>query len=229
MKEGTGDAFGELRRKSIPDLEAELHRLTSSSRMPPSASRQLFESYALHTELSDAEQRENAKRTFLVNSIVAYRRPEMQLTPTERTSVKDLMSIALTMPIKAESYAGTTVVQRHEHLVNLVNEYDQERYAPEDRDFYRRLALAFFIRENAADPRILESEEPGKRIDALTGDELCCPRCGAVDVDNSQRVTPQSGNSGDVVTFVCRTCGHSEAMMDGDLLALHCPWVRPRP
>ena len=61
-------------------------------------------------------------------------------------------------------------------------------------------------------------------IEHLDASQLRCPKCGAEDVDNSRRTSPQSGNSGDWVTFVCRKCGHEETL-DGDLY--WCEWVRP--
>jgi hypothetical protein len=214
--------------KSVADLEAELRRLLAASRMPPSACRQLLESYASSTQLPDAAQREKAQRTFLVSVIGAYRNPEFHLKRGEDRSVSDLTRIAMTMPLKAESLVGAETLQRHAALTDLLAEYEQERYAPEDRDFYRRLALASFIAENAADPGVLESREWGTTIESLRADELRCPRCGAEDVDNSQRLTPQSGNSGDWITFSCRKCGHREEALDGDIPASSSPWFKRR-
>ena len=214
--------------RAVSELEAWLRRLPYTYRMPPSALKRIFDSYALHTQIADAAQRENAQRTFLVTTILAYQRPELELKPGEGMQVSDLMLIALTMPIKTGSLVSTATPQRQEALANLLNEYEQETYAPEDRDFYRRMALAYFIKANAADPRILEVEEPGKTIEFLNEDQLSCPRCGAEDVDNSQRISPQSGNSGDFVTFACRKCGYREETMDGDTLAAHSPWARRR-
>jgi len=213
---------------SVAELEDRLRRLPYSYRIPPSALDQLLESYALHTQFDDPVQRENAQRTFLLTSIFVYERPEFALGPGEGMQVSDLMQIALTMQLKTESLVGNATAQRQEVLANLLSEYEQESYAPKDRDYYRRLALAHFIQEHAADPRVLEVKEPGKTIEQLSEDELCCPRCGAEDVDNSQRLTPQSGNSGDFVTFKCRKCGYSEEGMDGDTAAGQSAWARRR-
>jgi len=143
--------------RPVSELEDRLRRMPYTYRIPPSALKQLFESYELHTQLADATQRENAQRTFLVSAIYAYMRSDLELKPGEDMPVLDLMQIALTMPIKAGSLVGTATPQRQEAIGILLNESDQAPYAPEDCDFYRRLALASFIRENAADPGILES------------------------------------------------------------------------
>lgn len=214
--------------RSVAELEAWLRRLRYSYRILPSSLNQLFESYALHTRIADAAQRDKAQRTFLLTAILAYMRPELALRPGEGMQVSDLMQTALTMPIKTGSLVGSAAPQRQEALADLLSEIEQETYAPEDRDYYRRIALAHFIRENAADPRILEVEEPAKPIEYLSEGELCCPRCGAEDVDNSQRLSPQSGNSGDFVTFACRKCGYCEENMDGDTAAGQSPWARRR-
>lgn len=217
----------ELLNTSVQKLEAELRELMSTSRMPPSAGRQLFESYALNTQLADAAQRENAQRTFLVNSIVAYQRPEMQLSPLERTSESDLMRLACTMTIKAGSYLGDDTLKRHASLNAMLSEYERDSYAREDRDYYRRLALASVIKDNADDSAILDSDAPGKTIEDLYEHELCCPRCGANDV--KKEVTAlQSGNSGGWTTFACTKCGHHEDGMDGDIFAIRSPWLRKR-
>ena len=142
----------ELLGKPVSELEAELHRLTLKSRMPPSAVRQFFETYALQARLADAAQRENAQRTFLIHAIVAYRKPELRLRPGEDLPVSDLTKIALAMPLKDDSLAAQ---RRQETLDDLLQVYEQETFKSEDRDFYRRLALAAFIRENASDPRML--------------------------------------------------------------------------
>jgi hypothetical protein len=213
--------------RSVSELEASLRRLPYTYRIPPSALDQLLESYASHTQIADAAQRENAQRTFLLAAILGYTRPELALKPGEGMQVSVLMQTALTMPIRTGSLVGTAA-QRRQALDDLLGEIEQDTYAPEDRDYYRRLALSHFIREHAADPRILEVEEPGKPIEYLNEDELCCPRCGAEDVDNSRRISPQSGNSGDFVTFACRQCGYCEENMDGDTAAGQCAWARRR-
>jgi len=204
----------QLHEKSVAELETELRRLTSTSRMPPSAREQIFASYAVCAQIADATQRVTTQRTFLVTSIGAYQRPEMQLTPEERMPESELMRTALAL------------AQRREDVENLLGEYDQATYAPEDRDFYRRLALAYFIKENAAAARTPEPGPPGRTIEVLNADELRCPRCGGEDVDNSQRLTPQSGNSGDYVTFACRACGYREEALDGDTPVSRCDWVK---
>ena len=137
----------ELLRKSVADLEAEFRRVTSKSRMPPSAVRQLFESYALQIRLVDAAQRETSQRTFLVNAIVAYRNPGLQLQPGEELPLSELTQIALTMPLQSGSYADA--LPRQETLDNLLQQY--ETFETEDREFYGRLALADFIKGNRAD------------------------------------------------------------------------------
>lgn len=146
----------ELLGKPIPDLEAELRRVTSTARMPPSAVRQLFQSYESSTQLADALQRENAQRTFLVNSIIEYRRPEMQLTPGERMASDDLVRVFLTRRFREGSPVSADPIPRRNAIGILLNEYDQglseEKYTSEDVDFHRRLALAALIKENVADP-----------------------------------------------------------------------------
>ena len=137
----------ELLGKPVSDLEAELRRLTSKSRMPPSAVRQLFESYELQSRLADAAQRESSQRMFLIHAIVACRKPEFQLRAGEDFSVSDLTKIALTIPMK-EGIGNPTAQQRQDTLDDLLKVYEQETFKPEDRDFYRRLALAGFISEN---------------------------------------------------------------------------------
>lgn len=214
--------------RPVSELEDQLRRMQYAYRIPPSALKQLLAGYESNTQFADATQRENAQRTFLVNAIYSYMKSDLELKPGEGMPVSDLRQIALTMPIKAESLVGTSTLQRQTALDNLLSEYEQGLYAPEDRDFYRRVALASFIRENAADPRILEPLEPETTIEALTEDQLCCPRCGGEDIDNSQRLSPQSGNSGDFVTFACRKCGYREEGMDGDTLAAISPWARRR-
>lgn len=214
--------------RSVPELEASLRRLPYTHRIPPSALNQLFESYALHTDIADAAERDKAQRSFLLNALLAYARPEWAMKAGEGMPVSALMQTALTMTLKAESLVGAATAQRQGALTDLLSEIETDIYAPEDRDFYRRQALAYFIKEHAADPRILEVEEPGKPIELLREDELCCPCCGAEDVDNSRRISPQSGNSGDFVTFVCRQCGYCEENMDGDTAAGQSPWARRR-
>jgi hypothetical protein len=142
----------ELLGKPASDLEAEFRRLASSCRLPPSAVRQLFESYALQSRLAEDAQRESQQRTFLINAIVVYRRPELRLRPGEDWPAAELMKIALTMPMRDDP----TARHRRDILGNLLEVYDQETFAPEDRDFYRCLALADFIKNNAADPGILD-------------------------------------------------------------------------
>jgi hypothetical protein len=151
----------ELRGKPVADLEAELRRLISTCRMPPSAKRQFFESYELNTQLGDAAQRVNAQRTFLVNSILAYRGPEMQLTAEERMESSELIAMAMSRQFKEGSPVGADTMSRQNALGILLNEYEQglsqEKYTSEDVDFHRRLALASFIRDNGADPVVLTS------------------------------------------------------------------------
>lgn len=216
-----------LLKRSIKKLEAELRRLISTSRMPPSAGRQLLESYALNTQLADAAQRETAQRTFLVNAIVAYRRPEMQLSPLERGSAWNLEALALTMPIKAGSYLGDDRERRRAALDDILSQYEQETFSTEDRELYRRLALASVIKDNADDSAILDSDAPGKTIEVLHEHELCCPSCSANDVEKDV-LALQSGNSGGWTSFKCRKCGHHEDGMDGDMPAMRSPWLRTR-
>lgn len=153
----------ELRGKSIADLEAEFRRLLSTSRTPPSAQQQVLESYALSTQVADRAQRESAQRTFLVDSIIAHRKPEMQLKPGERISSFDLMGIAARMPIRAESPLYGDIPKHQNALGILINEFDHWTYSPEDGEFHRRLAWVAFINEHAKDPGILEAEERKQR------------------------------------------------------------------
>jgi len=121
--------------------------------MPPSAARQLFESYELQTRLADPAQRESSQRMFLGHAIVAYRQPTMRQLPGEDLPVSTLRQIALKMPMKA---GDPSAEQRQADLDNLLAVYEQETFQSEDRDFYRRVALAGFIRENASDPGVLQ-------------------------------------------------------------------------
>ena len=148
--------------KSIPDLEAEFNRMISTSRVPPSAAQQLLESYALSTQVADSAQRGNAQRTFLVDAIVAHRKPEMQLKPGEHTSSFDLQRIAVSMPIRADSPLYGDIVKHHNAVGILQNEFDHWTYS-DDNEFHRRLALVAFINEHARDPGILEAEERKQR------------------------------------------------------------------
>jgi len=214
--------------ESVSELVAWLRRLPYTHRLPPSALARLFESYALLAQTADAAQRRHAQQTFLLDAIRSYQRPELALRPGEGMPLSDLMQVALTMAIKAGSLVGTTTSQRQEAIARLLDECEREAYAPEDRDYHRRLALASFIKQNAADPGLLEVEEPDTTIECLREDQLCCPRCGAEDVDSSERISPQSGNSGDILAFACRRCGYREVSMDGDTLAAHSPWARRR-
>ena len=83
------DGTNELLEKPVAELEAELRRLVSNSRMPPSAGRQLLESFALQSELPDASQRERAQRTFLIHAITAYRQPAMRQQAGEKSGQPD--------------------------------------------------------------------------------------------------------------------------------------------
>src|SRR4051794_32669799 len=89
----------ELLGKPASELEAELRRLASSCRLPPSAVRQLFQSYALQSRLAEEGQRESQQRSFLINAIIAYRAPELRLRAGEERPASELMEIALTMPM----------------------------------------------------------------------------------------------------------------------------------
>lgn len=80
------------------------------------------------------------------------------------------------------------------------------------------------VRKSARSTDRMIPQASSKTIECLDASELRCPRCGADDVDNSERTSPQSGNSGDWVTFACRTCGHREESMDGDTRATACVW-----
>lgn len=80
------------------------------------------------------------------------------------------------------------------------------------------------VRKSARLTDRMMPQASSKTIEGLDASELRCPSCGADDVDNSERISPQSGNSGDWVTFACRTCGHREESMDGDTRAAACAW-----
>ena len=72
-----------------------------------------------------------------------------------------------------------------------------------------------------------EEPDPTQTIENLRDDELRCPRCGADDVDKTVTAL-QSGNSGGWTSFKCRKCGHGVEGLDGDLLAVDCPWTKRR-
>jgi len=130
-------AAKELLDKSPQELESELLRLASNSRMPPSCVRKLLE---------------NADRAFLIHAIAAFRKPGMQLRPAEDLPAADLTKLALAVPLKD----GAPAAQRRPEAVDeLLKACERETIKPEDRGFHLRLALAAFIRENTIDPRIL--------------------------------------------------------------------------
>ena len=145
----------ELIGKPIPDLESELRRVVTKSRLPPSSIKQVFESYALQSRLAAPDQREQYQRSFLINLIVAYRKPELRLQAGEDRSVADLKHIFLTTPFKNKDMKDET---RQTILENLLKAYDGDSFKPEDRDFYRRMALANAIKSYAEDPSVLEKK-----------------------------------------------------------------------
>ena len=143
----------ELIAKPIPELESELRRVVAKSRLPPSSIKQVFESYALQSRLAAPEQREQYQRSFLVNLIVAYRKPELHLQAGEDRPVAELKKIFLTTPFKNKDMKDET---RQTILDNLLKAYDGDSFKPEDRDFYRRMALANAIKSYAEDPSVLD-------------------------------------------------------------------------
>src|SRR5262249_58735420 len=80
----------ELIGKPISELENELKHVCARSRLPPSAVKQVFESYALQTRLMAPDQRETYQRSYLIQLIVAYRKPELRLQAGEDKTVAEL-------------------------------------------------------------------------------------------------------------------------------------------
>ena len=145
----------ELISKPIPELENELRRVCARSRLPPSALKTVFESYALQTRLAAPDQREQYQRSYLINLIVAYRKPELRLQSGEDKPVAELKRIFLSAPLKNKNITDET---RHQMMDNLLKVYDQDTFKPEDRDFYRRMALANLIKTNVEDPSVLDKK-----------------------------------------------------------------------
>src|SRR5262249_8419341 len=133
--------------RSLPELEAELRRVVAHSRLPPSSIKQVFDSYALMSRSMNEDQ----PKTYLVQPIVDYRKPELRLQPGEEKSVKELTAIFMSMKTKNPMTDET----RKQILANVMKGWDESTVAPEDKEFYKRTGLAGLIKSYAEDPSVL--------------------------------------------------------------------------
>jgi serine/threonine-protein kinase len=145
----------ELLSRPIPELEAELKRLLAHSRLPPSAIRQTLEGYVLNARMAPEADRDRWRRSYLINLIVAYRKPEMRLPVSEDRPLDELIGLFKTMSTKTQLDDQT----RQRILETSLKAYDGDSFKPEDRDFYRRMAVAGLIKSYAEDPRLLEKQK----------------------------------------------------------------------
>ncbi|MCC6749412.1 MAG: protein kinase [Deltaproteobacteria bacterium] len=135
-------------QKSVAQLEAQLKRLLATARIPPSTAQQTLTAYERSMAVVSAGEREVRAKQYLVQLITAYERPALQFKSYERRSVEKLRQIFLSMPTKQDLSAE----QRAQIVDNVLKTYDQGNFPPEDRPFYKRVALLSIIQSYAVDP-----------------------------------------------------------------------------
>ena len=140
-----------LLARSLPELESELRRLLSHARIPPSMVRQILDGYAVSARGMSEEQR----KAYLAQVILAYRKPELRLSPGEEKPLKELVALYLSMKTKNPM----TDEIRRQVLETVLKNYDESSFATEDRDFYKRTGVVSLIKSYAEDPGILGKKD----------------------------------------------------------------------
>jgi serine/threonine-protein kinase len=130
-----------LTTESIDTLSNKLDKLKPHIKIPPSMIRKSLEAFELSARTMAPEQRDATRRQMLAQLISAYQQPNVRLSALEEHSLADLtaqfMSVETKTPMSEDIRRGI--------LKRALETYDQDQFAPEDRDLYKRMAVAGLI------------------------------------------------------------------------------------
>jgi hypothetical protein len=89
---------------------------------------------------------------YLIQMIVAYRKPELRLQAGEGMPMEALKKIFLAAAFKHDN---PKLEHRQEVMDRMLATYDGDSFKPEDREYYRRMALAGYLKNNLVDSSVL--------------------------------------------------------------------------
>ena len=144
--------------ESLEEMERKFEGVLSRLRLPPSGRSQARDAYrAQKAAYASATVRELHSRAFLLQMLETYDQPQMRLLPGDDRPLPELTDLLLTARMKTPMDADA----RRLLLDGATRAYDDASTRDEDREFFKRLALASILRASLEDPSVLES--PGAR------------------------------------------------------------------
>jgi eukaryotic-like serine/threonine-protein kinase len=128
-------------------LLAELKRVMSTAKIPPSTYDSTIQGYHTAQANWSAKERDAERRKFLTQIINTYKQPSMQLTSRERQPLEKLRQQFLTMPTKAD----LSLDVRKRIYDDAVGRVDRNgAYPVKDRLYYKRAAILHLIETYAS-------------------------------------------------------------------------------